>query len=76
MTELWVEPPGRFPRFVPREKSAWAARIIAHAPNAIDVARARHGETLHYHGLPFARVRRVMKHERVVRRRGRAPKIT
>ena len=65
MTELWVEPPGRFPRFVPREKSAWAARIIAHAPDAIDVARARHGETLRYHGLPFARVRRVMKHERL-----------
>src|SRR5205823_1374014 len=30
-----------------------------------DLVRSRHGETLRYHGLPFARVRRVMNDERV-----------
>ena len=40
-------------------------RLIAVAPEAIDVVQARHGETLRYFGLPFARVRRVMGSERV-----------
>ena len=34
--------------------------IVALAPEEIDVVRARHGETLRFLGLPFARVRRVM----------------
>jgi hypothetical protein len=42
-----------------------AARIVAHAPEAIDVVGARHGETLRYHGLAFARVRRVIAGERI-----------
>jgi hypothetical protein len=42
-----------------------AARIVAHAPEAIDVVGARRGETLRYHGLAFARVRRVIARERV-----------
>lgn len=47
------------------EPSETAARIMELAPEAIDVVRARHGETLRFHGLPFARVRRVMNRERV-----------
>src|SRR6185503_13582940 len=39
--------------------------IIAEAPDAIDVVHARHGETLRYFGLPFARVRTLMNVERV-----------
>lgn len=39
-------------------------RILALAPEAIDVQRARHGETLRFHGLAFARVRRVLHNER------------
>ena len=39
--------------------------IVATAPDAIDVVASRHGQTLRYHGLPFARVRRVMDRERV-----------
>jgi hypothetical protein len=39
--------------------------IVARAPQAIDVVSSRHGQTLRYHGLPFARVRRVMNRERV-----------
>jgi hypothetical protein len=42
-----------------------AREIMALAPEAIDVVRARHGETLRFHGLAFARVRRVMNIERV-----------
>jgi hypothetical protein len=42
-----------------------ARAIMAHAPEAIDVVRARRGETLRFHGLPFARVRRWMGSERV-----------
>jgi hypothetical protein len=39
--------------------------IIAEAPEAIDVVHARHGETLRYFGLPFARVRSLLGVERV-----------
>jgi hypothetical protein len=65
LEELWTQPPERF-RPPPRVSlSESAARIIALAPEAIDVVRARHGETLRYHGLGFARVRRVMDRESV-----------
>lgn len=40
-------------------------QIIDLAPHAIDVVAARHGQTLRYHGLPFARVRRVMDRDRI-----------
>ncbi|HEX8475630.1 MAG TPA: hypothetical protein VF666_16525 [Pyrinomonadaceae bacterium] len=56
------------PRFsLPTETplSHRAREIIALAPEAIDVVRARHGETLRFHGLAFARVRRVLEHEEV-----------
>ena len=57
----------RVPRIVlPKsELSEVAARIIALAPEAIDAVRARHGETLRFHGLPFARVRRTLNLERI-----------
>jgi hypothetical protein len=42
-----------------------AERIVALAPEAIDVVRSRHGETLRFHGLAFARVRRLLNRERV-----------
>lgn len=42
-----------------------AASIVALAPDAIDVVRARRGETVRFRGLGFARVRRVMNQERV-----------
>jgi hypothetical protein len=47
------------------QQSETAGRIVALAPEAIDVARARRGETLRFHGLAFARVRRVLHHEQV-----------
>jgi hypothetical protein len=63
--ELWLEPPARLRQTPAQEMSESAAHIVALAPEAIDVLRARHGETLRFHGLAFARVRRLMQRERV-----------
>ena len=61
---LLAAAPGR--RFQARpELSETAARLVALAPDEIDVVRARHGETLRYRGLAFARVRRLLGRERV-----------
>lgn len=65
LEELWTEPPQRFRRPAQASMSESAARIVSHAPEAIDVVRARHGETLRYHGLSFARVRRLVDSESV-----------
>lgn len=63
--ELWCEPHARLRSPHARELSESAARIVALAPEAIDVARAHHGETLRFHGLAFARVRRILQRERI-----------
>jgi hypothetical protein len=53
-------------RYAPRaEMSEAAAQLVALAPAEIDVIRARHGETVRFNGLAFARVRRVSGRERV-----------
>jgi hypothetical protein len=65
LPELWTQQPERRVRPLRQLLSKSAAEIIAHAPAAIDVVRARHGETLRYHGLAFARVRRVLGSESV-----------
>ncbi len=57
------------------ELSESAARIISLAPEAIDAVRTRHGETLRFHGLSFARVRRWMQREHVWFGAGRAPRV-
>jgi hypothetical protein len=62
---LWKKRLARFPPVSETKASDWANAIIAQAPEAIDVVHARHGETLRYFGMPFARVRRVMEVERV-----------
>jgi hypothetical protein len=63
--ELWKRRLARFPPVPPAELTARTAEIVAEAPQAIDVVHARHGETLRYFGLPFARVRTLMGTERV-----------
>jgi hypothetical protein len=45
--------------------SETAARLVALAPESVDVIRAGHGETVRFRGLPFARVRRLLGAERV-----------
>jgi hypothetical protein len=61
--DLWKRRLARFPPVAAAESSEIANRLIGVAPEAIDVVSARHGETLRYFGLPFARVRRVMGSE-------------
>jgi hypothetical protein len=52
-------------RFAPRaELSETAARLVALAPESVDVTASRHGETVRFRGLPFARVRRLLGTER------------
>lgn len=65
LSELWREdaPRLRFP--AETRMSEMGAHLLSLAPGAIDFVRARHGETLRYHGLAFARVRRVMNRERI-----------
>ncbi|MCA1591594.1 MAG: SBBP repeat-containing protein [Acidobacteria bacterium] len=68
---LRASPPPLF-RSKQAAESELAARVVALAPGAIDVVRARHGQTLRFHGLAFARVRRVMNSERLWFGAGRA----
>jgi hypothetical protein len=63
--ELWKRRLQRFPPVPESTQSDATKRLVAVAPEAIDVVRSRHGETLRYFGLPFARVRRVMGSERI-----------
>ncbi len=63
--ELWKKRLARFPPVFEPAVSELAKRIVAEGPEAIDVVQARHGQTLRYFGLPFARIRRVMDTERV-----------
>jgi len=63
--ELWKRKLARFPPVAAAILSEQASAIVAEAPHAIDVVNARHGETLRYFGLPFARVRSLLGAERV-----------
>jgi len=63
--ELWKKRTARFPPIPESVSSEIAERIIAVAPQAIDIVSARHGWTLRYFGLPFARVRQLLGVERV-----------
>lgn len=60
---LWLERPARLRRPPASELSESASEIVSLFPEAIDVVDARHGETLRFHGLSFARVRRMMNRE-------------
>ncbi|HEV7799211.1 MAG TPA: hypothetical protein VGO73_13715 [Pyrinomonadaceae bacterium] len=63
--DLWKRRLARFPPLVAAVPGEITRRLVAIAPDAIDVVSARHGETLRYFGLPFARVRRMMGSERL-----------
>jgi hypothetical protein len=63
--ELWKQKLARFPPVAAATPSEISAAIIADAPDAIDIVHARHGETLRYFGLPFARVRSLLGHEKI-----------
>jgi hypothetical protein len=62
---LWRKRLKQFPAVVADETIERVKEIIALRPQAVDVVTSRHGQTLRYHGLPFARVRRVMDRDRI-----------
>ena len=62
---LWRKRLARFPPVNEPAPMEHANEILAQLPNAIDMVASRHGQTLRYHGLPFARLRRVMEQERI-----------
>ena len=64
-SDLWKKKVARFPSVPAARITSKTSAIIAEAPDAIDVVHARHGETLRYFGLPFARVRTLLGTERV-----------
>ncbi|HEY8225747.1 MAG TPA: hypothetical protein VIG25_10745 [Pyrinomonadaceae bacterium] len=63
--DLWKKRLAKFPPVPPALLTPQTLEIIDLAPDAIDVVHARHGETLRYFGLPFARVRSLMGTEKV-----------
>ena len=63
--ELWKNKLARFPPVAAEAVSELTSVIVAEDPDAIDVVHARHGETLRYFGLPFARVRSLLGTQRV-----------
>ncbi len=61
--DLWRQRSRRFRLPEQPETSETSKRIIALAPDEIDLVFSRHGETLRFMGLPFARVREMMGKE-------------
>lgn len=64
-TNLWRKRLIRLPAPAEHGIAEAVKQILDIAPQAIDLVTSRHGQTLRYHGLPFARVRRVMDRDRI-----------
>jgi hypothetical protein len=62
---LWRKRLLRFPPVIDAPTTDRINEFVGLAPEAIDVVASRHGQTLRFHGLPFARIRRVMEREHV-----------
>jgi hypothetical protein len=65
LEELLREPVERLLHPSSRPWNELTESVVALAPDAIDVVRARRGETLRFNGLPFARVRNVAGREQL-----------
>ena len=63
ISDLWRQRSRRFQLPERPELSDTAAKIVALAPDQIDIVYSRAGETLRFMGLPFARVRVMMEKE-------------
>jgi len=63
--ELWKKRLTGFPLLTAGEVGRLLDEAVTKAPEAIDFVRSRHGATLRYHGLAFARVRRILDSERI-----------
>lgn len=64
LSALWREKPRSLS--IPSEirVSKTLGQIVAIKPDAIDTIRSNQGETVRFNGLPFARIRTLMGHER------------
>ena len=65
LKDLWREKPPKIALPKGTNLSRTAQEIIKLAPEKIDVVFTRHGETLRFFGLPFARVRKFGDAEKV-----------
>jgi hypothetical protein len=65
LEEILREPVQRLLHTPSRPWSELTESVVALAPDAIDVVRAHRGETLRFHGLPFARVRSIAGREQL-----------
>jgi hypothetical protein len=63
--DLWRNKLARFPPVAATIASELSLAIVGEAPEAIDIVHSRHGETLRYFGLPFARVRSLLGREKI-----------
>ena len=63
--EFWKKKLARFPPVPLASPTELSEAIVAEAPHAIDVVQSRHGETLRYFGLPFARLRSLVGRQSV-----------
>lgn len=62
--ELWREKAAKLSLPPEDAPTATSQRIIDLSPDSIDILYSRQGETLRFHGLPFARVRSLMGEEK------------
>jgi hypothetical protein len=62
--DLWREKPGKLTLIEKQNLSQTAKEIIKFAPEKIDCISMKSGESLRFHGLKFARVRRVFEAEK------------
>jgi hypothetical protein len=63
--DLWREKPGKIQPIETLEISEKAREIIDLAPEETDAIFTKHGETVRFFGLPFARVRKIFDKEKV-----------
>jgi hypothetical protein len=63
--DLWREKPKEISLTEDFEISRAAEEIIKLAPEKIDLLFTKHGETLRFFGLPFARVRKIFGEEKI-----------
>lgn len=64
MSDLWREKPRKFVPPQDIETSETARSLLDLSPEKSDVIFSKQAETVRFLGLPFARVRRMMEHER------------
>src|SRR5436190_6341790 len=62
--ELWREKARKLTLPPDNAPSKTSEKIIAISPDRVDIIYSRQGETLRFHGLPFARVRPLMGQEK------------